>query len=152
MLKKFRKNICIHIFTFYVLTYSFVKKGIFLWLCKKDKKCVAKRLILVPNFFIIYIGNIQSFFFLKPLHGHLGHGDLHTPFLFEFFIYSHICKNLFQINGAYAPRRKKCRIFTICFELVVKPPTRHTICKWWIYLLHNDRITRIDNTWKTIRD
>jgi hypothetical protein len=149
MLKKIRKNICIHIFTFYVLTYSFVKKGIFLWLCKKDKKMCRKKAYFSTEFYYYLHRQHTKFFFLKPLHGHLGHGDLHTLFLFKFFIYSHICKKLFQINGAYAPWRKNA----VSLLLVSSWWWSHPLdIQYVIYPLYNNRITRIGNTWKTIRD
>jgi hypothetical protein len=81
-----------YISIFYVFTLSFVKNGYFLWAAKKTKKSVTKRLILV----------LKSFFFLKPLRGHVGYEDVHTIFYLIFYIFKYI-KNVFQIKGTYAP-------------------------------------------------
>jgi hypothetical protein len=73
-------------------------------MCKKDKKHIVKRLIVVPDFNYFYIGHIKSRLFLKRLCRHVGPGDVHKTFFLEIFKYF---ENKFQIMEANALARQK---------------------------------------------
>jgi hypothetical protein len=76
-----------YISIFYVFMHNFMKTDIFYGLCKKDKKLVAKRLILVLK---------SHIFILKLLRGHVEHEYVHTTFCLNFLILSDILKRHFK--------------------------------------------------------
>jgi hypothetical protein len=94
----------LHVYLEFLCAHTqFREKRIFFVGCAK-KKHVVKRLILVPNFVIFYIGHTKSqFFYLNPFREHIGHGDVYTIFLFEFFYIFINIENAFHIKEAYAP-------------------------------------------------
>jgi hypothetical protein len=69
----------------FVLTQSFVKNGYFFVASAKKTKHIAKRLILILNLVIFYIDHVKYRFFLKRLHGHKEHENIHKTFLFGTF-------------------------------------------------------------------
>jgi hypothetical protein len=83
-IKKFRKNIHMYISTFYVPTQSFMKKK-FLWVVQKTTTNTLRKGLFSSKFYHFYIGHIKIFYFQKSLRRHIGHGYVHTTFLFELF-------------------------------------------------------------------
>jgi hypothetical protein len=83
--KNLEKKIHIYIFIFYMLIHNFINTYIFVGYVKRTKNASRKVWFQYQILSFLHWLHIKLIF-LKPLRGHVGHEDVHTIFLFNFFI------------------------------------------------------------------